>query len=184
MTRTQYTALFVLFLAVIAVIIFIVWWNRTQNPPPPAPVVDALVGDGAAVYTYLDGTPVALESFFGKPLLVNSWASWSPLSRDELIALNEIAGQYPDETIEFIALNRKETKEQAARFLSTLPPLPNLTIIIDTNDYFYNRVGGYAMPETIVFDATGTLVVHERNPQTLDSLRALLTPLVAEPPTN
>ncbi|MFM2424277.1 MAG: hypothetical protein RLZZ70_668, partial [Candidatus Parcubacteria bacterium] len=123
-------------------------------------------------YETLLGNKVTFNDMLGQIIYINSWASWSPLSRDELIALNDIAGQEQNSDIHFVALNRKESKEQAARFLATLPPLPNLTIIVDTEDHFYQVTGGYAMPETVIYNADGELFLHERTPQTADMIKA------------
>ncbi len=129
-------------------------------------------------YTTIDGNSVSMRDYFGNALYINSWASWSPLSRDELIALDQIAGEYSNENVTFIALNRKETKEQAQRFLATLPPLQNLVIIIDTEDHFYTATGGYAMPETILYDNKGSLLLHERTPKNPDEVRTLVQTLL------
>jgi len=70
-----------------------------------------------SLYTTLNGSPRDLHTLVGKQkIYLNTWASWSPLSRDELIVLNEVAGSNQDSAIVFIALNRKETREQAERF--------------------------------------------------------------------
>jgi thiol-disulfide isomerase/thioredoxin len=130
-----------------------------------------LLGDTEHTYTTLDGAPVTLGSYAGKIIYVNTWASWSPLSGQELIDLNEVAGEYQDKNIVFIALDRKETKEQASRYMATLPILPHLTFIIDTDDAFYAKVGGYAMPETIIFSKNGTTIYHDRTPQTKEQMR-------------
>lgn len=136
----------------------------------------ALLGaPGEVTYISVTGAPIDLASLLGtEALYVNSWASWSPLSRDELIALDTLAGEYKDRGITFIALNRKESKDIAERYLATLPPLNNLEIVIDSTDYFYGQVEGYAMPETLFFTASGDLWRHERQPLTIDSMRMLV----------
>jgi thiol-disulfide isomerase/thioredoxin len=136
-------------------------------------------GEGAPVYTGLYGEDIKIDDLFGSVLIVNSWASWSPLSQQELVDLNAIAGEYKDKNVRVVALNRKETKEQALRFIESLPALDNLIIVIDTNDHFYGTVGGYAMPETMFYDTAGKLVTHERTVQTQESLRTQLEALIA-----
>jgi thiol-disulfide isomerase/thioredoxin len=112
-------------------------------------------------------------------IYVNTWASWSPLSRDELIALNEVAGEFKDKPITFIALNRREPVSQAQAYLATLPPLPNLTIVIDSTDEFYKEVTGYAMPETVLYTKDGAIWRHERQPLTAEVIRTLANELLA-----
>jgi thiol-disulfide isomerase/thioredoxin len=126
--------------------------------------------------TYQDilGNKVSLETYLGRVMVVSSWASWSPFSNTDLQVLNELAKNYDKEEVVFIAMNRKETKEQAVRYLNTQPPLSNLLIVIDTEDKFYERVGGYAMPETIIFDRKGNIVLHERGVVDLEHIESVL----------
>jgi thiol-disulfide isomerase/thioredoxin len=130
-------------------------------------------------YETLLGERVTFDTLLGQVIYINSWASWSPLSRDELIALNEVAGREANQDVHFIALNRKETKEQADR-LATLPPLPHLTIIVDTEDHFYTVTGGYSMPETVIYRADGSLFLHERTPQTIEQMQRHVDAVRAE----
>jgi thiol-disulfide isomerase/thioredoxin len=130
-------------------------------------------------YTSITGAPVTLATYAGKNIYVNNWASWSPLSQQELIDLNEVAGEYKDKNIVFLALNRKETKEMAQRYMASLPALPNITFVIDTDDVFYGKVGGYAMPETVIFDTNGATAYHDRTPLTKDEMRTRINALLA-----
>jgi thiol-disulfide isomerase/thioredoxin len=135
--------------------------------------------EGQSPYTAVNGANISLQDYFGSILFVNAWASWSPLSRDELIALNTVAGEYKDKGIIFLAVNRKETSAQAERFLATLPPLPNLVLVIDTHDHFYGHADGYAMPESLIYDENGKLLRHERTVQTADTIRQLVNEALA-----
>ena len=122
-------------------------------------------------YTDVNGAELTLENFLGQVLVVTSWASWSPFTAADLTSLDLIAKDYPDDEVTFMAINRKETKDQAARLLSTLPEFPELMIIIDTEDHFYHSVAGYAMPETIVFNKKGEIVLHQRGALTAAEVR-------------
>jgi thiol-disulfide isomerase/thioredoxin len=137
--------------------------------------------DTAERFTDINGSPVELASAVGKKVIyVNSWASWSPLSRDELIALNEVAAEFKDKPVTFIALNRRETLPLAQAYLATLPPLTNLNVVVDSTDEFYKDVSGYAMPETVLYTKDGALWRHERQPQDTASIRALVNELLAQ----
>ncbi len=186
MDARSYKRTTIVFLVIMAVIIVAAAWftydTVTERQDTASDAGQALIGEenNPNRYTSITGAPVSISEAVGsQKLYVNSWASWSPLSRDELIALNDIAGEYKDRGVTFIALNRKEPKEQAERYLTTLPPLDNLQIVIDTEDHFYSRSGGYAMPETITYSDDGTLVRHERNPLSKDQMRVLIEELIA-----
>lgn len=127
--------------------------------------------EDGVVYKDLDGNDISLESYLGRTIVVTSWASWSPFSTADLASLNEFAGQAADDIV-FLAINRKESKEQALRFLSTQPEFSNLILVIDPDDRFYSRVGGYAMPETVVFDRKGEIILHDRGMLNIENVRA------------
>ncbi len=115
-----------------------------------------------ASYTDLDGNVISLEQYLGKVLVVTSWASWSPFSKDDLISLSEVASSQESSKVVFIAINRKETREQAQRYTNTLPELNSVIIALDPTDHFYMSIGGYAMPETIIYNQKGDVVNHIR----------------------
>ena len=134
---------------------------------------------GEAPYSDLLGNPVSLEQYLGRILVVASWASWSPFSQADLLMLNELSQKYSEEQVVFMAINRKETKEQAARYTSTLPPLPGLVVVLDPRDNFYTAVGGYAMPEVVIYNQQGEILVHERGIASRDIIEKTLDELLA-----
>ncbi len=113
-------------------------------------------------YTYVTetGEPKALDEYLGKVVIVTLWASWSPYSATDLPMLDALAEELLSENIAVVALNRKETLPQAQRYLATIPALEHVSIIIDTEDRFYQSVSGYAMPETLIYDTRGNLTHH------------------------
>lgn len=116
--------------------------------------------EAVASYTDLNGNVISLEQYLGKILVVTSWASWSPFSKDDLITLSEIASSQDSNKVAFIAINRKETKEQAQRYTNTLPELNSIIVALDPTDHFYVSIGGYTMPETIIYNQKGDVVNH------------------------
>lgn len=117
---------------------------------------------GEAPYTDLNGNEVSLEQYLGKILVVNSWASWSPFSATDLPLLAKLTQEYDPNQVTFLAINRKETKEQAARFVNSISNLGNLIMVLDPRDHFYASVGGYAMPEVVIYNQAGQITNHFR----------------------
>ncbi len=128
--------------------------------------------DAAAAYIDMEGNQASLDSYRGSVLIVNNWASWSPFATEELPLLEKIAAEFANEKVVVLAVNRKETHDQALRFLNTLPPLTHVKVIIDTKDYFYGVTGGYAMPETLIYNKEGVLLDHVRGVLQFDTLHA------------
>ncbi len=136
--------------------------------------------EGEDPYTDLNGNPVSLDAYLGKYLVVTSWASWSPFSTSDLQNLNEIAQDYSSDEIVFLAINRKETKEQAARFMATLPDLNKLVFVLDPRDNFYKAVGGYAMPEVVIYNQNAEVINHYRGVVEKEELKEAISLLTAE----
>ncbi len=162
--KKSYLVIVGVLILVVVVLAAITFYIRDQAEREAANEADDTLFAEGAVNPYIDqnGNAVSLDENLGKIIVVNSWASWSPFSVDELQSLNQFAGEYKDRNVVVIAINRKETKEQAERFLQTLPPLDNLQIVIDTKDHFYGSIGGYAMPETLYYNERGTIVTHRQ----------------------
>jgi len=130
--------------------------------------------EGEAPYTDLLGNPVSLEQYLGKPLVVATWASWSPFSTADLTMMNELSADFSDKGVVFMAINRKETKEQAARFLETLPNIAGVVMVLDPRDAFYLTVGGYAMPEVVIYNSRAEVVEHYRGVTNKDDIKDVL----------
>lgn len=113
-------------------------------------------------YTDLEGNTLSLDSYLGEVIVVNSWASWSPSSATELPMLARIAASFTDESIKIIAINRSEPRTTAERFLKTVTVADSVELVLDADDRYFKSVGGYAMPETIIYDKKGDIVYHHR----------------------
>jgi thiol-disulfide isomerase/thioredoxin len=107
--------------------------------------------------------------------VVNSWASWSPFSVQELKDLETIASENKDNNIVFIAINRKEPKENAKLFLQSIQAFSHIQFVIDVGDTYYTSVGGFSMPETVIYDTKGAIVEHKRGNMSIDEIRTLVT---------
>jgi thiol-disulfide isomerase/thioredoxin len=138
--------------------------------------LSSLEGDA---FTNLDGQQMALGEYEGKVRVVNSWASWSPFSAQELRDLEALAKAYADKGVVVIAINRNEPKEQAQHYLSTLGTFSHLHIVLDTKDAYFTSVEGYAMPETLFYDSRGNVHYHKRGNMTKEEMEKLLLETIA-----
>lgn len=68
------------------------WWSNGQTAPlSPGPRPDAAFWAGQ--WDTPQGTKVAMQSFQGRPLLINFWATWCPPCVDELPLINQFYRQ-------------------------------------------------------------------------------------------
>lgn len=130
-----------------------------------------------ASYTDLDGNSVSLETFKGKPIVINSWATWMPFSKDELPMLTALSGDYKDK-VNFIAINRMEDKEVIKSYLTTYGIKTDIPFLVDPADTFYKAIEGFAMPETVIYDREGVIVLHVRGVVTEAEIKSSLEALL------
>ena len=68
------------------------WWSNGQTEPlSPGPSLDA--GFWVQQWDTPQGAKLAMQSFQGRPLLINFWATWCPPCVDELPLINEFYRQ-------------------------------------------------------------------------------------------
>jgi thiol-disulfide isomerase/thioredoxin len=131
-----------------------------------------------AKYTDLSGNVVDIRTYKGKLLIINSWATWMPFSYTELPLLASLKQHYGEQIV-ILAINRMEDPAFITSFLSTLPPMPELVLLTDSKDTFYQAVGGYAMPETVIYRKDGTIAHHMRGVATEEMLRVSIDALLS-----
>ena len=81
--------------------------------------VPAVTAPDFTVYT-LDGIPVSLSDFFGKPIVLNFWASWCGPCKRELPDFQEVYDEVGSD-VQFLIVNMtdgsRETVETASAYL-------------------------------------------------------------------
>ena len=161
-------------LVVLGYIIFTKLDNQRAAEQAANQAFQALGGtkQDTAPYTDIAGNPVALNDYLGSVIVVNSWASWSPDSRTELPLLAEIANEFED--VHIVAINRAEPATTAERFLKTIGTYDQVQLVLDPTDRYYAVINGYAMPETVVYNADGDITFRKHGPVTKAELEDAL----------
>ena len=111
----------------------------------------------------LDGNEVNLTDFFGKPIILNFWASWCGPCKMEMPDFNEAYAAYKDE-IEFLMVNMtdgsRETVEKASSFIAesgyTFP------VYYDTEYSAAITYSVSSLPTTYFLNAEGELVTYAK----------------------
>jgi len=162
--------------------------RAVANPRPgTAPAPSALSpARGAALrgtpmLSELDGKPLDLVRYLGRPLLVNLWATWCAPCLAEmpsLQALRDAGGPQGSGELEVVALNAGQSVNQVEGYLKTLPL--RLPIVMDQEKRALARWNVRVLPTTLLFDAAGVLratSVGERDwadARVLGDIRAIL----------
>ena len=136
--------------------------------PGPGPQMPALVLPAP------DGQNVPLDSFRGKPVVINLWATWCPPCVREMPVLLRAQAEHPG--VHFVFVNQSEAPEKVAAWLRARN-LGLRNVLLDDTGRVGAAFGQRALPTTLFFDAQGRLVslrVGELSAATLgERLRAL-----------
>ena len=127
-----------------------------------------------------DGNKVRLSDFFGKPIVLNFWASWCHYCKEEMPAFDAAYKEHPEVT--FLMVNvtdgRSETMESAKAYIRdggfAFP------VYYDTELDAASTYGASGLPMSVFIDADGNLVTYATGMLTAENL-ALGISMITEP---
>ncbi len=116
--------------------------------------------------TDMEGKTLSLNSFKGKKLFVNLWATWCPPCRAELPSIESLASKVGEDENAFVLLSLDENFDVAKKFAKdnnlTLPvyyPAQNLPPLFNVN----------GIPVTFIFDENGKLLKQNNGAEDYDT---------------
>lgn len=106
--------------------------------------------------TTLDGQPVDLEDYRGRPIFMNFWGTWCPPCVAELPELQAFAAAQGEDGALVIASNNSESADQIYRYFEENDlALPDILFVLDPEHVMYRWFGVFQMPTTYLIDGTG-----------------------------
>lgn len=142
-TPKQLTQLGLPVLGAFGVLIASLLLTPNTNPAKALPPLE--------LYT-LDHTPISLQSYIGKPLVINVWATWCPPCRREMPLLYQMSQENPD--ITFLFANQGEDSWQVGAYFTSINVLPE-HILLDPDLEYSQFQGVVGYPTTFFYDAAG-----------------------------
>jgi thiol-disulfide isomerase/thioredoxin len=103
----------------------------------------------------LGGTEVNLESFRGKSVVLNAWATWCPPCRRELPMMARLAQENPG--VHFLFVSQGEGPLAVRQFLEERG-LEAQWVLLDPETRLSQALGVQGLPTTFFFDREGRLV--------------------------
>lgn len=103
----------------------------------------------------LDGDYTSLNSYRGKPVLLNFWATWCGPCRMEMPFLQEIYDEWTDKGLVLLTVNLGESTNVARNFMQengfTMP------VLLDSSRVLLNRYQITGIPTTFFIDKDGII---------------------------
>ncbi len=144
--------------------------SLTSNSPTPVKSQAQLEKAPDVHLQDYNGKTVSLSDFAGKPIVINSWASWCSFCRQEIPDFVTAQKEFGDKVV-VIAIDRSEVLAVAKGYTDQQGTTKNLIFLLDPDDSFYKLIGGFSMPETIFVDKNGNIVDHKRGPMDINEIR-------------
>jgi thiol-disulfide isomerase/thioredoxin len=129
-------------------------WAQHVHPAPPssAPAV------GAAAVAFdlktLDGKAAGLETFRGKPLVLNFFASWCDPCRDEMPLINELATK-ADDNYHVLGIAVEDTRAALTEYVKEAKL--SFPVALDLNSTVKRSYRIFGPPATFFVDGQGVI---------------------------
>ncbi len=135
---------------------------------------------GDAAFMQFDGAPVSLDSYRGKWVLVNFWATWCAPCRKEMPALSELQAELGGETFEVVTIaTGRNAPEGMQRFFDEIG-VENLPLHRDPQQALARQMAVLGLPITVLLNPEGEEVARLRGDAdwASDSAKAVIAALL------
>ena len=132
------------------------------------------VGDRAPDFSLadLDGEPIRLADFAGRPVIVNFWASWCVPCVEEFPILAQAIEEHADIGLAVIGIVYRDRSEAARAFADELHA--TWPLAMDPDERVARAYGVFGPPESWLIGPDGTVVSRHIGPFTADELAEAL----------
>ena len=103
----------------------------------------------------VDGKPVGLESFHGKPLMMNFFASWCDPCREEMPLINELAGKAGKDGYAVLGIAVEDSRAAIMQYAQEAKLV--FPIALDLNSTVKRSYRIFGPPATFFIDGQGTI---------------------------
>jgi thiol-disulfide isomerase/thioredoxin len=125
------------------------------------------------VMTGLNGSPRALSSYRGRPLIINVWASWCSPCRKEAASLERLAWSDAGGRYDVIGISTDDDRNAALQWLRHSNA--TLSHYIDSAPHWTleKLLGASSIPVTVLVDSRGRVVARFRGARDWDSAESI-----------
>jgi cytochrome c biogenesis protein CcmG/thiol:disulfide interchange protein DsbE len=146
----------------------------TQHAHSPALSAAPKIGARAIAFDLktLDGKQAALESFRGRPLIINFFATWCDPCRDEMPLINELALGGARDGYQVLGIAVEDTRAAVTEYVKEAKLV--FPIALDLNSTVKRSYRIFGPPATFFIDGTGLIRDVILGPMTPDRARDAL----------
>ena len=191
MKKTKFLFLLLCLIVLIVGGVLAYQWLGTETEPPQSAADTAATAapesrTAAPDFTLVnqEGQTLQLSDLFGKPIVLNFWASWCPPCKNEMPHFQKLYEELGD-SVQFVMLNmtdgQRETEESARAFLQesqyTFP------VYFDTQQEGAIQYRASSIPVTYIISADGYITggsIGQLTEQRLRSMLAEVSPAAAQ----
>lgn len=160
---------------------FVVTGTETEGlqPGQRAPELIGEAGGQEVGLVDLDGNPIRLSDFRGRPVWLNFWASWCPPCQQETPVLRDVFEAHRDEGLALIAISVQETSPEDVRAYVETYDL-DYTVGFDATSAVFTAYRAYGLPTQLFIDRDGIIRSVYKGPLTAAQAEQILEPLLRE----
>jgi peroxiredoxin len=130
--------------------------GNTAHGLRPLPL-DANIGKEAPGFVLIDlsGKKVSLDSFRGKPVLLNFWATWCPYCRKERSHLNELHRDYRDKGLVILSVSTDRSIKKLRKFMTDTPA--EFIVLSDSDGRISTSYNVMGLPSSLLINREGII---------------------------
>lgn len=122
----------------------------------------------------LDGEPVSLDGYEGRPILVSFWATDCPDCIREIPTLNELHAEYSDRGFDIVAIAMEHDRESRVRSMSEDREIAYTVVHDEEGDLAATWGGVRLTPTTFLVSPRGRIVYQKLGDPDFDQIRSHL----------
>jgi len=132
-------------------------------------------------FTVLDteGNSIKLSDLFGKPIVINFWATWCGPCRSEFPAYEDAYLEYGEDIV-FLMVNltdgQRDTVESVAAFVQENSY--SFPVYFDTSMEAAISYGAFSIPLSVFIDSDGNIIAVHRGAMSKDTLYAYIDDII------
>lgn len=141
------------------------------------PLVEGAQNTPIVDFEYFDGTPGSTAEFFGRPTVINFWASNCAPCVAEMPEF-EASYQALGGTVDFVGMNVNDTSRADAEALAAQTGV-TYPLVDDSLSLVFREFGGFVMPTTVFLNPQGQVAFVWAGVLTAEELRKLIDEHIA-----